>query len=166
MALTPAFTITQLSDPSAIILTDTSTGSDGAITDRKINLYDVSNNIYGSSPYDWPIAGSSITINPLQKDKSLLIVVTWVNNVGAVLYTLGQVFAFVGYAEQFFSGLTRNQVSQPTITADQQYYQNKSKLRVLIDSAIQAITSMNDIYNAQNCIDLYTPLLNNPQLYF
>lgn len=166
MSLVPNFSIGVTSDPSACVLTDISTGSDVAITDRKISLYDVSNNVFGSSPYDWPLASSTITINPLQKDKAILILVTWVNSSGVVLYTLGQIFAFVGYAEQFFSGLTRNQVSMPTIVSDQQYYQNKSKLRVLIDSAVKAIANMNDIFSAQNCIDLYTPLIQNPTFYF
>jgi hypothetical protein len=166
MALSPAFTATQLADPSAIILTDTSSGSDGAIADRKINIYDISNNIFGSSPYDWPIANASTTINPLQKDKALLILVTWVNNVGTVLYTLGQIFVFTGYAEAFFYSLTQEQQANPNIINDQQYFSNKSKLRTLIDSATQAISVGQDLYSAQNCLDLYQPMLNTPLSYF
>ena len=166
MPLSPAFTATQLADASAIILQDTSTGSDGAIADRKINLYDVSNNLFGSSPYDWPIANASITINPLQKDKALLIIITWVDSSGAVLYTLGQIFVFTGYAEVFFYSLTQEQQANPNIINDQQYFSNKSKLRTLIDSATQAISVGQDIYSAQNCLDLYQPMLNNALTYF
>lgn len=168
MALSPAFSIGISADPSTIVINDVSTGSDGAVVGRKINLYDVSNNLYGASPYDWPNfpSSSTITINPLLKDKALNIIVTWVNNAGAVLYTSSLIYVFVGYAEQFYYSLTQEQQGKPDIINDQTYFENKSKLRTLIDSAQQAISVGQDIYSAQNCIELYTPMLQNPNLYF
>lgn len=169
MPLTPSFSVSVTADPSAVVITDTSTGSDGAVVGRKINIYDVSNTLFGNSPYDFPNfpGTTSITINPLTKDKALQIVLTWVSNTGAPLYgPISQIYVFTGYAEQFFSGLTRSQASTPSIVADQQFYQNKSTLRVLIDSANLAISNMQSIGNAQNCIELYTPFLQNPNLFF
>lgn len=169
MPIVPSFSISQGADPSAIILTDTSSGSDGTITDRKINLYDSANVLFGASPYDFPYvsgAGDTITINPLLKDKALNIVITWVNSSSG--YTSSQIFAFTGYGQQFYNGLTRAQTSQPSIVNDQNYYTNKGILETELNSAALAIGDMNDQFAAQNCIDRYTFMINitNQKLFF
>jgi len=167
MPFSPNFTVAQTSSPSQLILTDTSTGSDGAITDRKILQYNSANNL----PFgviDWPIADSSITISPLTADIALNIQVNYNNNVGAVLYTKSQLFAAVQYAEQFYYGLTQQQAATTNLNIlnDYPYFENKSKLRMLIDSAVQAIAVGSDIFSAQFCISIYQQMLNNPNLYF
>jgi len=168
MALSPSFTLSGTSDPSSLTLTDTSTGTDGAVVGRKINLYDVSNNLFGSSPYDFPNfpGTTSITINPFLKDKSINVVVTWVDNVGTVLYTASKIYASTGYGEQFYSGLTRNLTSQPGIANDQQFRENFSWLRTLLDSTVLAINNMQDIIAAQNCIDQYNGMIQNQNDFF
>jgi hypothetical protein len=165
MAFAQNFTISITSDPSAIAIADISTGADGAITDRQIILYKADNSIFGT--FDFPLsAGLSITINPLVADLALNIKINW-NNSGAVpLYTKSLIYAFTGYAELFYYGLTQQQQANPLFLNDQNYFQSKSKLRTLIDSAIQAINVGNDIFSANISISLYQIMLNNPTLYF
>lgn len=167
MPLVPSFTVAPTSNPAQLLLTDTSTGSDGAITDRQIILLNTAGNpIVGS--IDWPIAQSSITIQPLTSDIALNVQVNWNNNVGTPLYTKSQLFAAVQYAEQFFYSLTQQQAATTNLNIlnDLPYFTNKSKLRLFIDSAIQAISTGADIYSSQFSISLYQPFLNNPNLYF
>jgi hypothetical protein len=168
MPLTQSFTLSPTSDPSALNVVDTSTGTDGAVVGRKINIYDVPNVLFGASPYDFPNfpASASITINPFTADKAINVVITWINNVGAVLYTASKIYTSTGYAEQFYYQLTQQQQGDPSFLQDQQYFQNKSKLRVLIVSANQAITEGNDIFSANTAIALYQVMLQNPKLYF
>ena len=168
MALTQSFTLAPTADASALLVTDTSTGSDGAVVGRKINIFDVSNVLFGASPYDFPNfpASTSITINPFQVDKAINVILTWISNTGAVLYTANKIYASTGYAEAFYYSLTQKQQSNPAFLNDQQYFENKSKLRVLIDSANQAISVGNDIFSANTAIALYQVMIQNPNLYF
>jgi len=168
MALVPSFTVAPTSDPSQLVLVDTSTGSDGAITDRKIILLNSAGNQYAGSPFDWPIANPSITISPLTSDVALNIVVNWNNNVGTVLYTKSQLYVATQYAEQFYYSLTQQQAATTNLNIlnDYPYFENKSKLRMLIDSAVQAVAVGLDIFSAQFCISIYQQMLNNPNLYF
>lgn len=165
MSLTPNFTIAQTSNQSQLFLTDTSTGSDGAITDRQILIYRTDNSLLVPS-IDWPIANTSITIATLTMDVAINAVVNWIDSGGGVLYTKAMIFAATQYAEQFYYGLTQQQSSQPNIVNDQNYFANKSKLRTLIDSATQAINVGNDIYSAQTSIALYQMMLQYPNIYF
>lgn len=168
MALSASFSVVGTIDPTALLITDTSTGTDVAVVGRKINIYDVSNALFGASPYDFPNfpATTSITINPLQRDKALLVVVTWINSIGGTVYTASNIAVFTGYAEALYYSLTQEQQAKPSIINDSQYFENKSKFRVLIDSANQAISVGQDIYSAQNCIELYQPMIDNPKIYF
>lgn len=168
MALVQSFTLSPTSDPSALSVVDTSTGSDGAVVGRKINIFDISNALVAASPYDFPNfpGTTSIVINPFQVDQAVNVVITWVNNVGGVLYSASKLYVSTGYAEALFYSLTQTQQGKPEIINDENYFSNKSKLRTLIDSAQQAITVGGDIFSAQDCIDLYTPMLQQPKLYF
>jgi len=167
MAFSPSFTIgiSTDGDASAIILTDTSTGSDGAIASRQILLYQTDNTLL-TAAIPWASATNPITINPLTQDIALNITINWLDSSGATLYTSSQIYAFTFYAELFYATLTRNQSSQFKVTQDSNYYSNKSLLRVLIDSTNQAINVMQDIFSAETCISLYQQLINNQNYYF
>lgn len=169
MALTVNFSISTTADPSAIVITDTSTGTDAAVTGRKINLYDIQNNLYGASPYNFPIvslSGDIITLNPLLKDKALNIIVFWTNNTGAALYQSAKIFSFNGYANQQLISLTRTQISMLPNTPDLNFYNGKSNLFTEVDTSQLAINNMSDIANAEAAIDRYTVWLQNPQKFF
>lgn len=165
MALTPSFTVAPTSILGQLLITDTSTGSDGAITDRVITIYNVSNVVIFT--VDFPLSvGGSIDISPFLTDQASNIQVNWNNNVGASLYVYNVLNSYNQYAEQYYYTLTQQQQANPAFLNDQQYFQNKSKLRTLIDSAIQAVSVGKDIFSASISIALYQIMLNSPQLYF
>jgi hypothetical protein len=168
MALTPSFTAAATPVASQILLTDTSTGSDGAVTDRQVSILNAAGAPIAGSPFDWPIAQASITLSPFAIDQAVNIIVNWNNNTGTVLYTKSQLFAAVQYAEQFYYSLTQQQAATTNLSIlnDLPYFTNKSKLRLFIDSAVNAISVGADIFSAQFCISLYQGFLQNPNLYF
>ena len=167
MALVPSFTVAPTSDAAALLFTDTSTGSDGAVVDRKILLYNSAGNLVVPA-IDWPIANASITVTPLTADIALNITVNWNNSGGTALYTKSQLYVATQYGEQFYYSLTQQQAATTNLNIlnDFPYFENKSKLRTLLDSAVQAISVGADIFSAQFCISIYQQLLNNPNLYF
>lgn len=167
MPLVPSFTVAPTSNPAQLLLTDTSTGSDVAVVDRQILLYNSAGNLVVAA-IDWPIANSSINISPLVADIALNVQIDWNNSGGVPIYTKSQLFAAVQYAEQFFYSLTQQQAATTNLNIlnDFPYYTNKSKLRTLIDSAVQAIMVGADIFSSQFCISIYQQMLNNPNLYF
>jgi hypothetical protein len=144
---------------------DTSTGSDGSIVDRVITLYNAAQTVIGT--YDFPLsAGSSILITPFTTDTAVNATINWNYSGGVSMYNYSVLFAYTQYAEQFYYQLTQGQQAQPTLLNDQEYFQNKSKLRVLIDSCNQAISVGKDIFSANTSISLYQQLIANPTLYF
>lgn len=168
MPLVPSFTVASTSNAAALLLTDTSTGSDGAITDRKILISNAAGAPITGSPFDWPIASASITITPLTADQALNIQVNWNNSSAVALYTQSQLFAAEQYAEQFEYSLIQQMAATTNLSIlnDFQFFENLSKLRTLIDSASRATVTGVDIFSSQFCISLYQQLLNNPNLYF
>jgi len=173
MSFTPNFTTSQSSGtPNIITATDSSTGSDVAITKRRIFLlqsdgtYLVPSNVT-TSYIDWALANSSININVLTVDTALSITVQWLDVSNNVLYTKTIAFGFTAYNETFYYGLTQGEV--PIITPamiNSNYYQNKMLLRVFIDSGNQAITFASDIYSSQVAYDNATYLVTNAKFNF
>lgn len=176
MSFTPNFTTYQLAgSPSTIYLEDTSTGSDVAITQRRIYITDYEGNYVvpagtTTNYVNFPLApGNTIAIDCLTEDMALNISVEWLNVSDVVLYDKSKLSGFTAYNEVFYYSLTQGQaaVSNPSyILQDTTYFQNKSKLRVLIDSGNQAVVLGYDITSAQNCYDLATFMVTNQNLYF
>lgn len=170
MPLTPNFSTSQQAGlPSNVIITDTSTGSDVAIVSRRVFLVNYAGEYVvadgTTTNYTvWPLAQSSISIDCLSADASLSVTVNWVNAAGVTLYTKTSLAGFTLFNETFYYSLTQGQaaISNPSyILQDNTYFQNKSRLRVLIDSGNQAVTLGYDITTAQECYDLATYMVNN-----
>lgn len=175
MPLTPNFTTSQQAGlPSNVIVTDTSTGSDVAIVARRVYLTNYAGEyvVADGTTTDytpWPLAQSSISINCLTQDSALQVTVEWVDVAGVVLYTKTSLAGFTLYNLTFYYSLTQGQaaVGNPSyILQDNNYFNNKSKLKTLIDSGNNAITLGYDITSAQECYDLATYLVTNQNLYF
>lgn len=174
MALTPNFTGSQNSGtPSTVSFTDTSTGSDGAITKRRIFLlqsdgtYLVPSGV--TTDYtQWAYADSTIYLGVLSQDTALSVTVQWLSVTNTVLYTKTIAYGFSAYGETFYYGLTQGQVpiTNPSVTMGTDYYKNKMMFRVFLDSADQAISFASDIYSAQNCYDQEQNMINNQAFYF
>lgn len=170
MPLNPSFTVSNNSvQTNVFVLTDTSTGSDVNIASRSIFIYLIDNSLFTGSSIPFPlVAGNGDTISPsiLTQDFAYSITVNWLDGSGNTLYTFSIIGVFTGFLEWFFYGLTQQIAAQSSIQNDSSFYNNYSKLRVLIDSANQAINIGGSIFNAQNMILLAQQLQQNSTLYF
>lgn len=154
MPLSPNFTASQNSGtPNLIFLTDTSTGSDGTITKRRIYLLQ-SNGTYlvptgtVTNYIEWALIDTTTSLNVLIQDTALSITVEWLTAANVVVANKTTSFAFTAYNETFYYGLTESQVANANLTASTNWYQTKMILRVELDSAYQAI-SLHLIYSVR-----------------
>jgi hypothetical protein len=99
MPLTPDFTVTQSTvDYRDISFADTSTGSDPAITSRRIFLLKTNGDYLppGTPNYTvWPYDDTTIDIDDqIDRDYALLVTVEWLDVDGETLYTASKVCSF------------------------------------------------------------------------
>jgi len=168
VAIVPNFSASQvIGEPSEVVLTDTSTGSDGAITQRRAFLRKADGTFMvptgTSTDYiQWPYANASITIDALDKDYAFAIVVQWLNISNVVLYDKTIPTGLTLYNETFDYQLTQMFSGNPLLINDDSFFEKKSDLRTLIDSGNQAIVFAEDIFAAQQCYNKATEIrLNN-----
>ena len=172
MPLSPNFTASQNSGtPNLIFLTDTSTGSDGTITKRRIYLLQ-SNGTYlvptgtVTNYIEWALVDVTTSLNVLIQDTALSITVEWLTASNVVVANKTTSFAFTAYNETFYYGLTESQVANANLTASTNWYQTKMILRVELDSAYQAISFASDIFSAQAAINRATFISTNQSYFF
>ena len=172
MPLVPNFTASQFSGtPSVITLTDTSTGSDVAITSRRVYLLQANGTflVPAGTTTDyvvWDLVDTSIDLDVLSQDSALSITVQWMSSTNTIVTSKTISFAFTAYNETFYYGLTESQVANSNLSASTNWYQTKLVLRVEIDSADQAITFASDIYSAQAALNRATYISTNQTLFF
>jgi hypothetical protein len=172
MPLSPNFTASQNSGtPNLIFLTDTSTGSDGTITKRRIYLLQ-SNGTYlvptgtVTNYIEWALIDTTTSLNVLIQDTALSITVEWLTASNVVVANKTTSFAFTAYNETFYYGLTESQVANANLTASTNWYQTKMILRVELDSAYQAISFASDIFSAQAALNRATFISTNQSYFF
>lgn len=172
MPLSPNFTASQNSGtPNLIFLTDTSTGSDGTITKRRIYLLQ-SNGTYlvptgtVTNYIEWALVDVTTSLNVLIQDTALSITVQWLSASNVVVANKTTSFAFTAYNETFYYGLTESQVANANLTASTNWYQTKMILRVELDSAYQAISFASDIFSAQAALNRATFISTNQSYFF
>ena len=160
---------------TSFTITDTSTGSDTQLSDRRIFLY-LSNGTTlippnSTTPYiDWPIAaGNTIALTGiLQQDYSINIEVNWISNAplpSPSTYMAAILNTFTANLELFDYGLTQLQSANPLNVGDNRYFPNKSLLRTYIDNAVNS-TTYNDQYQAQLNLDAGYNMQQNKQYLF
>ena len=172
MPLTPSFTVSQTAGlPSIINLTDNSTGSDASIFERRVfiqrndSTYLVPTGTL-TNYIVWSYANPTIAIDVLKKDMSVQITVQWLSNTATVLYFTNSLNLFTLYLKTFFYSLTQYQASNKSITQNNNFYGNKSKLWGYIKGAETAITLASDIGGAQNELDAATQMINSEKMFF
>lgn len=172
MPLSPNFTASQNSGtPNLIFLTDTSTGSDGTITKRRIYLLQ-SDGTYlvpagtVTDYIEWALVDTTTSLNVLIQDTALSITVQWLSAANVVVAYKTTSFAFTAYNETFYYGLTESQVANANLTASTNWYQTKMILRVELDSAYQAISFASDIFSAQAALNRATFISTNQSYFF
>jgi hypothetical protein len=175
LALTVNFSTSQTpGSPGDIIFTDTSTGSDGSVTQRRIYIQSAAGDYLvesgTSTQYEvWSGFPGTTTItleDILEQDTAARVVVQWLDVSNNVLYDKTQYIGFTAYNEDFDYELTQNVAANPLLVDDNNFWQNKLKLRTDIESGNNAIERASDIAAAQQCYDRATYLRNNSQYLF
>ncbi len=170
MPLTPLFTVSQ-PNATTIRITDVSTGDNPDITQRRVYLQQADGSYLvptgTTTDYiEWNYLDASIDIDVLDTDYALLILVQWLNVGNTVLYSKSGLYGFTWYNEAFLLSLTKYQQNNPSILQDTNYFNNKSKMRELVDSGDQAIIEGNSITNAQENYEEASYLRLNQNLFF
>jgi hypothetical protein len=160
MAFNAGYSVSQGLDPANMTFTDTSTGSDPALTGRTIYLYQADNSLLGGAPIDWPLtAGATITINGLLNwDYSLNGVVVWTSSapIPGSVYVKAQIITFDGNSNDFAYSLLQQVSSNQAITRNTYYFYNLALVNSDILNAGRANSygdegaaqqSLNRIYN-------------------
>lgn len=172
MALTLNFSTSQpVGEPSVVTVEDESTGSDAAITQRRVYLRQANGEFLVPSGtttdyIEWDYSQSTIDIDALDKDYALDVVVEWLNVSNVVLYDKTLPRGFTSYNEDFDYGLTQQLSGNPMLINDNRFFTEKSDLRTAIDSGDQALDRASDVYGAQRCYDTATNLRLKSQYYF
>lgn len=172
MAIVPAFTISQSAlTPASVTANDTSTGSDAAISQRRI-FFQTASGTYlvvsgTTTDYEaWSYADSSETFQVLEEDSAVSVTVQWLNSSNVILYTLTQVFCLSQFNKQFFYYLVQQQALTPSILQDSNYAANMAVYWTNITGAIQAIEIGADVSASQNCLNRATNMMNEQAKYF
>lgn len=156
-----------------ITLQDTSTGSGSNITGRLVYLRKYNGDYLVPSGYTvdyvyWPYQagiGDTIDIDVLDKDYCLDISVVFYS--GSTIYnTKTTLTLFTAYSELFLRQLTQAVAANKTLITRVNYWQNKIKLRTLIDDAEQAVSLINDQTIATFCLDEAKKLTDDIQVFF
>lgn len=172
MSFTQDFSVVQVVGyPSKIVITDTSTGSDGSIASRRVYLKKADGTFLVPSGTAtqyivWDYADASITIDALDKDYCLLITVEWLDSGGGQLYAKTALQGETLYNETFSYYLSQMVASNPYLMNDNDYFINMSALRTCIDAGNNAISIGADQMTAQLCYDNATALRISSQYYY
>ncbi len=175
MALVPNFSTSQTpGSPGDIIFDDSSTGSDGAVTQRRIYIQASNGDFLVPEGTDTDYiewggfpGTTSITVEDvLSKDYGCRVVVEWLDVSNAVLYDKTSYIGFNCFNKDFDYSLTQNVASNPMLMNDNNFWMNKNLLQTLIDSGDEAIERAADINACQQCYDMATQLRLQAQYWF
>lgn len=170
MPLTVSFSVNQLNtSPSVIVFTDTSTGTDAAVTKKRIylQLADGSYLVPSGTSTDYiETTEASLNLDVLSEDKAVNVTVQWLDVSDTVLYTLSGLYCFSLYAKQYLFDLTKAQAANPYLMKDADFWANKVALFGMIESAENAIEIGADIYAAQLLLDKASTYINNEILFY
>lgn len=177
MAFTGFFTVSQTSDITSLVITDTSSYADeaqGTFSGRRIYLIKVDGITLvpdgtATTYVDFPFTdGASKTITGvLNTDYALLVEVQWISLApqSGSTYTAQEIVGFLNYLQQFYAGQISNLSDDPNILNDTNWYDSLSKLQTEIDNAQKAVSDGQQL-SGQNAISRATYLMNNSQFFF
>lgn len=180
MALSVDFSAAQTPGiPGDILLTDTSTGTDVAVTQRRVYIQTAAGDYLveegTTTEYTpWPDFPSTTELtltdildsSVVDKDVACRVVIQWLNVGNTVLYDKTLYYGFTCYNEDFDYQLTQTVAGNPLLISDNNFWGNKSLLRGYIDSGDNAVIRNSDIAAAQQCYDMATALRINSQYFF
>jgi len=114
----------------------------------------------------WSYSDSTVDYDLLDKDYALKITVSWLDGDGATIYSTSGEYGLTSYNEDFDYDLTTILASNPLLINDNSFKENKTNLRLFIDSGDNAILRSSDIVSAQQCYTEATNIRLNSIYYF
>lgn len=173
MAIVPNFSSSEsLSSPNLVTFTDTSTGSDGTLTTRRIYIRLANGNwltTAGESTTEayetWSYSNPTIQLDLLTQSTAANVTVNWYAG-STLTYTKTRLMLWDLYDYLFAFELIQSQTATPNIINDTNYYSNFFQLITNIWSAEAAVTYGDDLYSSQSALNSNQNLINNQQLYF
>lgn len=172
MPLAANFSTSQtLGVPQSINFTDTSTGSDAGVLNRRVYIQQSDGTFLvetgNTNQYsDWGYTDNQITLDVLDVDVAALVTVEWRGVSEALLYSKQYTLGFTLFNETYDYQTTQNLAANPTLFNDNNFLKHKSELRTYIDAGNQAVEFGSDIYNAQLAYTAATKLRTNSQYFF
>lgn len=172
MSFSPSFDLGQNpASPNIVVAIDDSTGSDGAITQRRIFIQDAQGTYLVpagtmTNYTQWAIGQGTISLNILTQNTAVTATVQWLDVSNNVLYTSTEQFPLALFGQQFLYYLVQLQGLTPSIPADTNYDANTAILWAAILGGINAVTINNDIAAAQNSFNRATYMQQNQSLFF
>jgi len=171
MAFAESFSVSQSAlTESAFTVEDTSTGTDGQITQRRIYVTNSDGDyLTGDTSVDydeWLWANSTITLDVLTESTAVSIRVDWLNSVNAILYTLTNQYCLAQYTKNFLYYLVQAQGQTPSVVQDTNYFANLAILWANLRGALNAIEVADDLDASQECLNRCTEMETNQSLYF
>lgn len=172
MPFVPSISVSQLAaTPQNITFSDNSTGSDSAITHRRLYIQTAQATYLvptgTTTDYiSWALANTSITVNVLNEDMCVNIICQWLNVSNAVLYTYTNQYPLAEYNKQFLVALVAAQGLTPGIVQDNNYSGNMATFWVNITAGINQVNFAADISGGQNCFNRATSMRINQAKYF
>jgi hypothetical protein len=172
MPLVPNFAASQsYATPSKITLTDSSTGSDVDLAERRVFIQDYTGAYLKESGQEanykvWALASSSVELDLLTRDKAVKITVTYVNLAGTTLYTAIQYKCCDANSQIGKYSVLQKWVSNPGIINDANYASGIVLLETYMDGAQDAIRIGSNLTLSQQCLDGAKNMLDNQSIYF
>lgn len=177
MAFTGSFEVTQTSDITSLVVTDTSSYSSegqGTFSTRQIRLYKIDTSTLvpdgtTATYIDFPFsAGNSITITGvLLRDYSLSANVVWISSSPqpGSTYTATEVVTFLNYINDFIYGKVQQLAASPSLLNDTNWQESMKIMYNEKENAEQG-TLYDDQFAAQSAIDRAYYLINNESMFF
>lgn len=169
MPLTAAsFSVSEsLGFPSQVTFVDTSSGSDGTLTERRIFVL-LSGGTYlvpsgtSTSYISWPIGQPTITVNLLETSTAASITVLWMTGEVAT-YTASEAVVFNLYDYLFAYNELQSQAStlNPNILQDVNFYESCIKLITNIFNSEISILYASDVTGSQFALDRNQQLMSD-----
>lgn len=168
--MTPNFSSSEsLAFPEQITLVDTSTSPTPGLTSRRVAFRLANGNwltTAGESStiaYEaWAIGDVSLTLSLLSRSTTINITVDWMTN-STVTETKTILTCFALFDYLFAYDLIGDQTSSPDIVQDANYYSNFSQFIVNLFCAETAVSTGDDLYSSQACLDRNYFLIQNEQ---
>lgn len=174
MPLVASFSASQsMADPALITFTDTSSGSDVSITNRKIFIRLANGNWLNSDGsesstivgIDWNYANATTTLNILEQTISPAVEVIWYAG-STPTYNADDTFCWNFFDYLFGLEILQGQTSNPGIVQDTTYLSNFFNFIVNIFNEENAIRWGGDIYSSQGAANKNALMIQNENFYF